>query len=371
MMSTGRIGNHDGVRRSATLALCLVLAGGTAVAGVKLNRDERRSVSIDGQSRIVVKNGGGQTVIVGDVEAKDITIVAEFFVRAGSKDEARELMDELTFDVVEGEEDIVVETRRPQRKKARRGIISVLRGHRADTYIDYTIEVPKEFSADTWSTSGDVRVSNIAGTAEVHATSGDVHVRDVEGGVKIELTSGTIQVLEIDGDVRVSASSGSATVDGVGGTFVMQATSGDVIAQRVSGDCQVQLITGDLNLNGCLGDVRFQTSMGDASIVDVGGNVHAVTSSGNMDVMIVPVGEKEFVLSSSSGDIDVFFATPQDYGFLLDVVTGTGSIEGEMDIRVDEISRRRLKGVVGTGKSRVIIETATGNITIAERTTKK
>jgi DUF4097 and DUF4098 domain-containing protein YvlB len=373
MLSTGRNnqshrGRGAGVYIVAALALPLLLVAGGAVAGTKLTRDDRRTVDVDGQTRIVVRNDRGQTVVVGKDDASRVTIVARFLLRAGSDDEANELMKQFTFDVTEGDTDIVIETQRPEKKRIRRSLWSVIRGSGADMLVDYTIEVPRPFSVGAWSTSGDVRISNVTGAAEVHATSGNVYIREV-GAARVELTSGAVQAEKVDGDVRVLASSGAASVDGVKGTFVMQATSGGVSARRVGGDCQVQVITGDLDLDGCLGDVRFQTSTGNARIWDVQGSISAITSSGDMDVMIVPVGEKDFVLSSSSGDINVYFPPRKNYGFLLDIATGTGAIEGDLAIKVDEINRRRLKGVVGKGDalSRLTIETASGDVTIAEK----
>lgn len=376
MRSTGStVCVHRGHRWGAVCALAfalpLVVLAGTADAGAKLHRDDRATIKVDGQTRLVIKNDRGQTVVVGEKDAKVITVVADYYVRAESDDEAKDLMKRLTYVVGEGEGEIVIDTRRPDHKKVHRGLLSILRGVRSDAYIDYTIEVPRRLGVATWATSGDARISNISGDAEVHATSGNVELREVGGAAKVELTSGAVKLREIGGDVRMLSSSGSLDAEGVGGSLVMQATAGNVSAKRISGDCQVQLITGDLDLDGCLGNLNFQTSTGDAHIFDVDGSISAVSSSGDMNIMILPVGEKKFAFSSSSGDIDVFYPPRKNYGFLLDVATGTGSIEGDLAIKVDEINRRRLKGIVGNGESRVTIETSSGDVTIAERPAKR
>jgi len=363
-----RVGNARAAVTSKRILAAVVpvlLVAGTASAASRIHRDERRSIETSGQRTIVVRNGRGQTVIVGSPNERNVTVVADMYVRAGDDDTARSLMDELTFAVVEGEDEIVVETNRPEPRNKRRGLLSMLRGS-SEAYIDYTIEVPRSFGVVSWSTSGDVRVTNVGGDAEIHATSGDVSLREIGGSARVELTSGTIDATSVARDLRILASSGSAVVERVGGGLVMQATSADVEARQVAGDCQVQLITGDFDLDGCLGNVHFQTSTGDAEFRNVEGGINAITASGRLVVMIVPVGDKEFVLSSSSGDIDVSYKMPRDYGFLLDVATGTGSISGDLAIKVEEINRRRLKGIVGTGKSKLIIETASGDVTIAE-----
>ena len=153
----------------------------------------------------------------------------------------------------------------------------------------------------------------------------------------------------------------------VKGLLKVETTSGNVHAYEVGGDAKVQLITGNLDLTGCLGNVDFSTSSGSGRIVGVRGSVSATSSSGDLDVAILPVGEKEFYLSTSSGNVVVQFLPEQNYGFLLDVNTCTGAIRGDMELtKLDQISRRKLKGVVGNGKSRVVIETASGNVSIIE-----
>jgi len=351
--------------RLLAAALPVLLMAGTASAGSRLHKEERKTVAVTDQQTLVVRNGRGETVVVGVNDSGRVSIVADMNVRAGDDDTAKRLMDALAIDVSEGEDEIVVETRRPESKDEHRGILAILRGS-SEAYIDYTIEVPRNFSVVTWSTSGDVRLTNVGGDAEVHATSGDVSVREIGGATRIELTSGSIDATGLAHDLRILSSSGDAVVHRVGGGLVMQATSADVDASEVSGDCQVQLITGDFKVDGCLGNVHFQTSTGDGEIHNVEGSINAITASGKLDVTIVPVGEKEFVLSSSSGDINVSYRVPQDYGFLLDVATGTGTIIGDLAIKVEEINRRRLKGIVGTGQAKLIIETASGDVTIAE-----
>ena len=69
MLSTGRNnqshgGRGAGVHIVAALALPLLLLAGGAVAGTKLTRDDRRTVDVDGQTRIVIRNDRGQTVVV-------------------------------------------------------------------------------------------------------------------------------------------------------------------------------------------------------------------------------------------------------------------------------------------------------------------
>jgi DUF4097 and DUF4098 domain-containing protein YvlB len=360
--------NEHRKKRVVAYALPLLLVSALAYAGQELQKQDRKTVDVKGQKAIVVTNTRGKTIVVGERGATKVTIVAVKLVKAKNAEAAERVMEEVRFDVEVDDDRIAVISRLPETDKGDRSIWSVVKGG-AGARIDFTIEVPHDFDVQTFTTSGDVRVTNIAGVARVNATSGDVLLRDIGGNSVIDLTSGAIEASEIGGDLRIAASSGDAEVKRIKGLLTVETTSGNVRAYEVGGNVTVQLITGNLELRGCLGDVDFSTSSGNGRIVGVSGGVSATSSSGDLDVAILPVGDKEFYLSTSSGNVVVQFLPEQDYGFLLDVNTCTGAIRGDMELtKLDQISRRRLKGVVGNGKSRVVIETASGNVSIIERT---
>jgi hypothetical protein len=352
--------------RIAAAVIPLLLVSGLAHAGQKLQREDRRKIDVSGQTAIVVTNARGKTIVVGEKGAKQISIVASKWVHAKDEETAQRIMDALDFDVDVLKDKVAVTSRLPKDISVDHSLWSVIKGSKLGAYIDLTVEVPYEFDVSTSTTNGDVQVTNVAGQANVNATSGDVLVRDVGRGSVIELTSGNIEAADLGGDLHIAASSGSADIRRVKGIVAVEATSGSVRAYEVAGDATVNLISGDLVLQGCLGNVNFSTSTGDAKIVDVRGGVNATSSSGDLDVMIVPVGEKEFYLNTASGNIALHFEPAKDYGFMLNVNTCTGAIQGDLDIKLDQITRRTLRGVAGNGKSRVVIETASGNVSIYE-----
>jgi DUF4097 and DUF4098 domain-containing protein YvlB len=352
-------------------AVALLVIPSFAYSGKELQRQEKKTVNVQGQKVIVITNTRGKTIVVGERGAKTITIVADKLVEARNAEAAERLMEKVRFDVEKDEEKIAIISRLPDVDEDQRSIWSVVKGG-PGSRIDFTIAVPREFDVHTITTSGDVHVTNVDGVARVHATSGDVLLRDIGGSSTIDLTSGGIKVTEIGGDLQIAASSGDAEITRVKGLLKVETTSGNVNAKEVGGNAEVQLITGDLDLTGCLGNVMFSTSSGNGRIYEVRGSVNASSSSGNLEVAILPVGEKEFYLSTASGNVVVRFLPEKDYGFLLDVNTCTGAIRGDMELtKLDEISRRKLKGVVGNGKSRVVIETASGDVSIMERTNGK
>lgn len=356
--------------------LALVAAAGTVIATTsamagpvsKLEREEKSTVSANGRTELTVKNARGRTVIVGRPDAKAISIVATKVVMGRDGDDANEMLDQLTMDVSEHGNEVVIETR--DGNKSDDGswtFFRAVKGIRRSAWIDYTIEVPYPFNVSASTTSGEVRLSNVGGTAEVAATSGDVGIHGVAGNAVARLTSGDLEVVDVGGDLSVAATSGNVVIDNVKGRLDVDGTSGDFRAARIGRGAGIQLVSGDLVLDGCSGDVTYRSSSGDAHMTEIDGAVDASTSSGDISVFIIPVGNRAFRLSSSSGDIDVSYLPVKDYGFQLDVQTSSGSIECDLPIKVTRVDRRRLQGAVGKAGAQLKIETASGDVGIVEQ----
>ena len=100
---------------------------------------------------------------------------------------------------------------------------------------------------------------------------------------------------------------------------------------------------------------------------DMDGSIEANSSSGDIVVTINPASNLNYSFATASGDVVVDYLTPEDYGFLLEITTGSGSIGGDLAINVEKISRRYLKGTVGSGKATLKIMTASGDVRVQEK----
>lgn len=351
---------------AAAMWLCTT---GVAVAGpgTKLEREEKSAVAAAGKTALVVKNARGRTVIVGREGATTVSVVAVKTSVGSDKESATELLDKVAIEVSERGDQVIVETRDDGKWDHEFSLWNVVKGGRRSVWVDYTIEVPHSFHVAASTTSGEVRVSNLKGGADVQATSGDVSIRAVGGDSSARLTSGDLEIIDVEGDLSVSATSGSVVIDNVKGMLEIEGTSGDFRAARIGKDADVQLASGDFTLEGCSGNVSFRAASGDAVMREIDGSVNASSSSGDIEVLVIPVAERTFSLSTSSGDVGVYYIPVKGFGFQLDVRTSSGSIEGDLPIKVTRADRRRLQGVVGSGAARVDIETASGDVTISER----
>ncbi len=329
-----------------------------ALAGLS-EREETKQVSLDGETQLVVRNARGRTIVVGRQNATDVSVV----VKKWSRGLDNVNLEDITVEIEQDGEAVTVITNVPRIHRSGKVWRLFSRG-RPGWGVDLTLEVPIGFDVASSSTSGDVRLSNV-GTVLVNATSGDINIREA-AAVSVELTSGDVEIGDVAGDVRVRSTSGNADLKRIGGDVEVSATSGDIEAEEVSGGFTGAVTSGDLYLNGCLGDVDFTALSGDADIENAEGSVLVNSASGDISVWIVPLKDRKFDFNTSSGDIDIVFATPNDYGFKLNLTTSSGAIDADLDIRVEKISRRQLRGVVGNGLAMMIVDTATGDVTIRE-----
>ena len=358
-------------RRSLSILLLVCAAGmfltASAAYSETLKKEVKKKYILEGEVRLVVKNAKGQTIVVGKDGLDAIHILATQIVITKSEEKARELMDRLTFEIESEGDEVRIISRYPDRHKEEKSIWSFFKGLKHRTAIDYMIEVPAEFAVGVYSTSGDVEVSSIEGDAKIKGTSGDVRVREIGGSCLIELTSGDVEIEDIKGETRVELTSGSAFVDGSGEGLILSATSGDVEVFNIGGDADVKLVSGDLLIDGCRGDLVSASSSGDVVIKEIGGSANVEASSGSIEIFLVVDGEKKYNLNTCSGDVNVFYKSPRDIGFFLDINTMSGTIDGNMEIKLEKVSRRHLKGIVGKGRGSIVIATSSGDITIHRR----
>jgi len=355
-------------RLPALLAFLAVLwsAGNVRAGSSTLQQEETQTVKIATETKISVKNARGKTIIVGRRDTHDVVVRLAKFVRAKDAETARQWMEELVYTIETDGDQVSVVLSHPERSADTGSLWTLLKRIKDRAYIDCTIEVPGAFDAKVSTTSGDVQITSLEGRVELFGSSGDVLLRTIGGGVSVELSSGDVDAEGVGAGLDLRMSSGDAVVRKVGGSVSVQGTSGDAELYDVGGNVTVALSSGNLLLEGCRGDVTARSHTGHVRITDVLGAVDASATSGDIYAVLSFDGPREHTLKSSSGDVHVSFTAPVRTGFVLEVNTSSGSIEGDLEIKLDEISRKTLKGVVGAGEGRLYIETASGDIRITQ-----
>lgn len=197
-----------------------------------------------------------------------------------------------------------------------------------------TLEVrqPDEGAHFGFSRSRSARlVASVPRQANVDARSGDgsIEIERVAGKTKLDSGDGSVKVTETSGELRAHTGDGSITLDRVDGRI--DADTGD----------------GSITLDGRLEGVRLKT--GDGSI-----RVKAGAGSRMAEDWEIHTGD-------GSVTIDI----PEPFDANLDAATGDGSVSVSSLSVKGEISRKSVRGQIGSGGRSLHVSTGDGGITIS------
>ncbi len=67
-------------------------------------------------------------------------------------------------------------------------------------------------------------------------------------------------------------------------------------------------------------------------------------------------------VSVDAGSGGVTLTLPNDFGAEVDIETGSGSITRDFAVRTRTVERRHLRGKIGNGAARVVVETGSGSV---------
>jgi hypothetical protein len=131
----------------------------------------------------------------------------------------------------------------------------------------------------------------------------------------------------------------------------------DFIGRTVNGDIDVESLSGDAEAFTVNGDVEISTT-GLAQAVTVNGSIRASLGSSDW------TGRLEFETVNGSITVEL----PAGIGAEVTAKTINGNIETDFPITIEgRFSTRRMTGTIGSGGSRLWLETVNGSIRLLER----
>jgi hypothetical protein len=249
-------------------------------------------------------------VTSSDVELREVSgtvarVRVEFDIRASSEGEADETFERAQFRVRTGEG--VLELAEPKRTELGIGSIARLLGVGGRAEARVIAELPAEAAVTFAGVSADLLAMGLIGPQQYTTVSGD------------------LVLSEAAGSIRVSGVSGDISLRGAGPIALQANTvSGDIsaFAPRLE-EARLVTVSGDIELEGSLadgGDHRMETVSGDLSLGAVDGltlevrglstDVHVSVphrSEGSRDRRRYVIGDggPSVVFSSMSGDVSV------------------------------------------------------------------
>jgi len=210
-------------------------------------------------------------------------------------------------------------------------------GQRNHASVDFTVTAPAGTTVNARSVSGDVRVTGIRGEVRADSVSGDVTAAGTPDLALAKSVSGDIDVSGVSGQDELTASS-------VSGNLTLRGIKARVVnADSVSGEIQ-------------LADVACER----ATVKSISGDVDYTGP-------IAKTGRYE--LKSHSGDVRLTLSA--DTGFDLEARSFSGNVRSDLSITTrpgETIGKRRgLRGTHGDGGALLILNTFSGDITVARR----
>ena len=346
-------------------AIAIVLMSTGAEAAYRHEKTSEVEIPREGAVRLFVRTMIADVVITGSTEATDISLRIAKKVEAEDEEKARELAEEIKVRIDNDGEEILVHTEIPESRRKDVSIFNFV--FRRQMKIDLVLElvVPAGLVVELETASGDVRADNLADRLEATSASGDLEIARIGGDVELETASGDIVLSDAGGDVRIGTASGDIGVHGVGGDLSVSSATGDIDLEEITGDLSLSTLSGDVTVDGVRG-VSFTSMNGDARFSRVRGEVHAKAASGDIALDLAPEEDVEYAVRTSSGNIEFIFRAIMSGGFILKAETTTGDINASLPINVTKVGRNRILGVVREGKGKIVLETASGDISISE-----
>ena len=209
----------------------------------------------------------------------------------------------------------------------------------------------------------DLRISVPAGTSlAVYQAVGEADVGAVDGDILVDTGSGAIRAQGGRGSLNLDTGSGEVTVRNFEGDLLVDTGSGSVMLESVRGD-DVNVDTGSGEVEG--GDItasylKVDTGSGEIRLSRVSApEISLDTGSGEVELELLDDVE-ELVVDTGSGEVTL--RLPPELGAEIEVDSGSGGIDVDLPVEVREVKRNYMRGTLGDGRGRIMVDTGSGTI---------
>ncbi|WP_309669449.1 DUF4097 family beta strand repeat-containing protein [Gemmatimonas sp.] len=216
----------------------------------------------------------------------------------------------------------------------------------------------------------DIRVLVPNGTAlDSYLLVGEMSATDVDSDLRLDVASARVFATDTRGTLIIDAGSGGVSLRGTRGRRLsVDNGSGGVSLDRVASDeCTVDTGSGGVTATE-LSCKRLSVDVGSGSVRlgSVSSNdVSVDAGSGGVSIDMVSSPSSVTVDAGSGG---VTLALPEHFGAEVDIETGSGSITTDFAVRTRTVERRHLRGTIGNGAGRLVVETGSGSVRLRRST---
>ncbi len=306
-----------------TIALATAIGAAACVARAD-SRVEKALTLAPGGSFTIRTDLGGVRVVGTDRPGARLVVTS-------TRDDLNDLLS-FQYDEGAGSASVIARKRHP---------ISFFGNH--GNSVRFEIEVPAQTRVQVDTSGGAIKVTSLRGDTKLGTSGGGIEVREHTGEVSANTSGGGITLSHVHGRCRVETSGGGITADAIDGA-VDGETSG-----------------GSIRFDGITGDIKAHSSGGGIHIREAGGRVEADTSGGSVQVAFTRANARGGSIESSGGGVTV--SVDPSVGLAIDA--SGNSVRADIPITVrGEISRRHLKGLLGSGGETLRLRTSGGSVHI-------
>jgi Putative adhesin len=123
-----------------------------------------------------------------------------------------------------------IHTRYRQQGDVITATISIDKGLFVDTWVDFTVAVPRDTHANVATAAGTLKAAGLTGNFVLQDTNGSIWAGNIKGAVALQTESGSINASQVSGQVRAITDNGTITTNStrLRGQSVMQAQNGTI-----------------------------------------------------------------------------------------------------------------------------------------------
>jgi len=185
-----------------------------------------------------------------------------------------------------------------------------------------------------------------------------------EYNVELYTSGGGIELRGIDGDALGRTSGGRLQIEAVRGKVEMRTSGGGVTLKSVQGPVSVQTSGGSIQASDLEGGLRAHTSGGSIRLDRVSGPIEVHTSGGSIDVDLV--GDNQGIVARTSGG-SINLRIPSSIAGTLNASTSGGRVKSELPVTIGESGDSVLRGTINGGGPEIMARSSGGSISIASR----
>ena len=199
--------------------------------------------------------------------------------------------------------------------------------------------------------------------AAVYLGAGAIEARGVDGRLDLDMGAGSVTATAMSGALAIDTGAGKVRVSGMGGNLSVDTGSGSIDVENLTAGDKVELDTGSGGVSARAVQARrliVDTGSGSVKLKGVASPDIAVdTGSGSVQLELLTDVD---TLDVDTGSGSVTVSVPADFGAAIEIDTGSGGIDSDIPVRVRSVSRDHLRGLIGDGRGRIVIDTGSGSV---------